>query len=221
MHRRSDSLRLRIRRAFTLLEVVIAIALAGILLTASAGVVMNTVNLWDKSENIASLDRHLAGLDRFLSALIETQKTTQVAQSSTGKKIVGCTWTQPPDKDESFPQFTLTEAYPILQLEEKPAPKITVWLYWDNDGLWLISQSPRQRNDNESNVSFTLLSPLLDSVRILVWEEEAGTWEAVDTVESETLQSRALRLALRFNENGKTRERVFTLSKVLAGGITY
>ena len=221
MQRRINKKRFRIRNAFTLLEVVIAIALAGILMTASAGVVMNTVNLWDKSENIVSLDRHLAGLDRFLSALIESQKTTQVAQSNSGKTIVGCTWTQPPDKEEMFPQFTIRENYPLIQLEEKPLPKITAWLYWDNDGLWLISQTTRQRNENENFVSFTLLSPHLDSARILVWEEESEAWEEVDSVDNSILQSRSLRLALRFNENGKIRERSFTLSKTLTGGITY
>lgn len=221
MRRRNTQTRIRIRRAFTLIEVVIAIALAGILLTASAGVVMNTINLWEKSENIASIDRHLSGLDRFLSVLIDAQKNTQVAQSASGKNIVGCTWTQPPDKDETFPQFSVSENYPLLHLEEKPLPKITAWLYWDSDGLWLISQTARQRNENENYASYTLLSPLLRSVRILAWEDDSGSWEEIDTVDSTVLQSRALRLVMRFEENGKSRERVFTLSKVFAGGSTY
>lgn len=216
-----DNGRIRIRKAFTLIEVVIAIALAGILLTASAGVVMNTVNLWEKSENVASLDRHLSGLDRFLSALIDSQKTSQIAQSETGKTIVGCTWTQPPDKEETFPQFTISENYPILRHEEKPLPKITAWLYWDNDGLWLISQSSRQRNENENYVTFTLLSPRLSSVSILKRNESSGDWEEIDTVDATALQSPALRLVLRFEESGKHRERIFTLSKTLAGGMTY
>lgn len=211
----------RSRRAFTLLEVVIAIALSGILLTAAAGIVMNTVQLWEKSDNVVSIDRHLAGLDRFLSSLLEAQSSQAIARTEDGKTVTGCTWTTPPNMDETFPCFVISKSYPILQLREKPIPAVTAWLFWDSDGLWLVTQTPRQKNESEDYASFTLLSPLLDYAEILYWEDESGTWETIDSVDEVTLQSRTIRVVFHFKKDRQMRERSFTFSKIQTGGMIY
>lgn len=213
--------RKRKANAFTLLEIVIAIALSGILLTSAAAIVVNTVRLWEKSDDVASLDRHLSGLNRFLCAITAEQDTLQIAQTESGKTVVGCKWTSPPNLDVTFPSFTISEDYPIFRLNEKPLPEISAWLYWDSDGLWLISQTPRQKNENEHLASFTLLSPFFESAKILAWNDEFASWETVDNADAANFQNRSVRLLLRFKRENRVRELSLTLSKTLAGGRIY
>ncbi|MGN0835209.1 MAG: prepilin-type N-terminal cleavage/methylation domain-containing protein [Candidatus Spyradosoma sp.] len=205
-------MRSRVRRAFTLFEVVVAVALAGVLLTAAAGVVMNVVRVWEKSGDVASLDRHLSGLGRFLGVLADAQRSLQIAQTSEGKNVVGCAWTQPPGLDETFPRFEIVETFPLFALDEKPQPELEAWLFWNKTGLWLISQTARQKNEDENAATWTLLSPFLESASVHAWDAESGAWESVDSVDESVIQSRAIRLRLRFRDGRVAREHVLALS---------
>lgn len=205
-------MRSRVRKAFTLIEVVIAVALAGVLLTAASGVVMNVVRIWEKSGDVASLDRHLSGLGRFLGVLADAQKNLRIARTSDGKNVAGCAWTRPPGLDETFPRFEIAETFPLFALNEKPQPKLEAWLFWDAAGLWLISQSTRQKHEDETAASWTLLSPFLESVSVYAWDAESGDWERVDSVDESVIQSRSLRLRFRFRDGKIARERTLKLS---------
>ena len=214
-------MRSRVRKAFTLLEVVVAVALAGVLLTAAAGVVMNVVRVWEKSGDVASLDRHLSGLERFLGVLADAQRKLRIARSSDGKNVVGCTWTRPPGLDETFPRFEIVETFPLFALDENPQPKLEAWLFWDASGLWLISQTARQKNEDENAATWTLLSPFLESVSVHAWDTEARAWESVDSVDESVIQSRAIRLRLRFRDGKVARERTLALSGTETPGGTF
>lgn len=214
-------MRSRVRKAFTLLEVVVAVALAGVLLTAAAGVVMNVVRVWEKSGDVASLDRHLSGLDHFLGVLADAQRNLRIARSSDGKNVVGCTWTRPPGLDETFPRFEIVETFPLFALDEKPQPELEAWLFWDAEGLWLISRTARQKNEAEDAATWTLLSPFLESVSVHARDAETDAWETVDSVDESVIQSRAIRLRLRFRDGKVARERTLALSGTETPGGTF
>ncbi len=211
----------RRKRAFTLLEVIIAIALSAILLASVCGVAVNIMTLWRRSDSISSLERHAAGLNRFLNRLIDAQLTTQIATSEDNASIVGCQWTQPPDNDDYYPSLTIKDSFPILRVGEFPMPTTTAWLFWDRAGLWLITQTPRQLADSDSSCNYTLLTPLLESAQIQVWDSDKEDWENVDSMEESDMQSNAIRLVLRLRKEKRERELVLTLSKTLAGGMSY
>lgn len=210
------------KRAFTLLEIIIAIALSGILLATAAGTIVNSVNIWEKSENIATLDRHLAGLVRFLTRICEEQETTQIANSGMGGSVVGATWGNPPGRAGVMaPQFSIKEIYPILQTGEFPSPVLTAWLFWDADGLWLIAQTPRQKLENENLASTILLSPYCIAGTIQSLDAATGAWETIDAESASQNLAQPARLVLKFRQNQRERELTIALSKIAVGGVVY
>ena len=208
---------------FTLLEVIIAIALTGILVSLSAGVVANVAGIWEKSDGVATLDRHVAGLDRFLSYLAEEQETTKIGADENNVDVVGATWGVPSGMDGGnyFPHFELKENYPILQIGEFPAPQLSAWIFWDADGLWLITQSPRQKNENENLTTRVLLSDRFAGAEILVRDAGTDSWELRDSVSGEDVSRPGIRLRLKFRDGRRERAFTLTLSKIAPEGIVY
>ncbi len=211
----------RSRGAFTLLEVIIAIALSSILLVSVCGIATNVIQLWLRSDNISSLERHVAGLNRFLNHLVDAQITTEITTTEDNATVVGSAWKQLPTSDDYFPSFTIKDSFPILNVGEIPTLETSAWRFWDSAGLWLITQTPRQLADSDSLCNFTLLSPLLSKAEFQIWDSSLVACDSVDSMEESDLESDGVRLILVFKKEKRSRELILTLSKTLPGGMNY
>jgi len=220
------------RRGFSMIEVLLALAIAGFLLTSATNLLVLISKEWaDRPAARDAFDAHVNGVARFLTAVLE-EATVPVLNPSGNDAVdlqrpVGFS-----DSDDPLIHFYLREAPPLFVWPGGTATRVHAYLLFEEgEGLSIIwfselqelekNEEGRMEPEGEDELFKTLISPLCEEIYYSYYgEEDDGPddfkeWDHSVELKEKERQSEKFRLPafvkLVFRGEGKDLDRTITI----------
>jgi prepilin-type N-terminal cleavage/methylation domain-containing protein len=192
-------------RGFTMVEVLLALTIGGLVLVAATALLITISQAWaNRPATRDAFDAHVNGVEHFLLALLDDSSLPEQPNSAKEGEIIDL---QNPigfsDIDDPLVSFFLNEAPPLLFNPHGKSVKVRAYLYpEEGDALSLLwfSELQELEKDEKGNLQpveeealmKTIISPFYKEVYYYYWGEEdhedddIKTWEiSSDLLESE------------------------------------
>lgn len=178
----------RMRRGFSLLEMVLVVGLSAFVLTAAASLIFGMLSLKTASENAPQQSEHIANIRRFLEFAFSEAKPIQNLGEEGGQAPEDpVVWRNLPgtsDLNEQVLAFRLPGDIPLFMDDELYMPEVDCYLrFVDDEGLYLYWQTDLMADEDADDLRRTLLSPLVQKVEYLWYDEQNEDWEVSDEAE--------------------------------------
>ena len=191
----------------TLIEIVLAIAIAGFVLTAAVSLLVSISSIWSERSERHFFADHVDGVAEFLNANLklagveitadtgrdtENQEGSQENPNRSDSSSLAnlndepIRWERPPgfaSYQEPLLSFSIATAPPLLvSPDNDPILGITAFLYFEPDaGLSLLWHSILQEEVEDINdLRRTQISPLVKKINYIYWDERFEQWEEED-----------------------------------------
>ena len=173
--------------AFTLIEMVVSVALMGIFMAALSFHIASMSNLWINRTDDDFFEQHVDGVVLFLTQVMEASENAgSLDTGDSGGQNQPVEWARPPgwsDMDDPLLYFRQAEAPALLVVEGRPLPAIQAYLHFDEDeGLSILWYSALDGEDIEdiSDLNRTLISHLVTDFDYAYYESEDEEWEITE-----------------------------------------
>lgn len=189
MHRRQHP------RAFSLIEVLMALALGGMVLTAAAAFLFGIFNITLMAEREPLFDEHVESTTRFLeyaflTALPDEDKggtSNRDRQGNAGQNTSPVAWKALPGGTGLNPEalaFKLNGDLPIFVPEDMAyIPEVECFLVLD-EGLTLRWRTEAMRQEDADALLSSRLSPFVTGLTYYYYDREDDSWEDSDEAET-------------------------------------
>lgn len=198
---------------FTLVEVLLALMLTGIILVATTFFIFSMGELWGRGEEGRLFDRHARSVTRFLQG---TLNQSQIFRDPRNGELP-LALSQPPGGayfDEPLVSFELVEGPPFLVWPESPLPSVVCYLQLvEGEGLFLLWHSRLEVDFEDQPPRATLLSPFVTGLVYDYYDPESRLWTTSEQLETDIRGEPELpnRVRLVFAHQNFTKETVLTL----------
>lgn len=203
------------RRAFTLLEVVLAMSVAAVVMFGCAATLLNLANTAERVEGGWSLTKHADGAEKFLraafinSALLHASKIGNVSHQNASNTLAVA---EIPESSETALAFEIDEQTPILLAAERFSPEKICYLSHDSDGLSLVWRHANAEKKNSEAVLYkTPLSPHVKKISYLL--PDTNGWRVEDDLSN--IDDMPSYVKLLFERGEEKIERIIPLSGML------
>lgn len=199
---------MRPRGGFTLIEVVLAIALTGLVLSAATTFLVIVSGIWLSRNDESFFQQHASGATAFVKGLVA--RAEPPAEGDGGP----VQWNRPPgygDFEDPLLAFRLSEPPAILGPEAVGLAGLQLYLYHAREeGLYLIWHSDLIETEETRDLRHTLVSPLVTEVAYAYYDAEFDDWE-IETQPrtAETVTTFVLPDYLRFTLSYQGQEELF------------
>ena len=159
-------------RAFTLIEMLIAIALFAALLVAATAVLIQVSEAWASQADDPIVDRHAEGLERFLRRVVGEGGATAI-KAPTDDQI---------SQEGAFLVVTPPADLPWTDVQAQGGGTITGRLAMppNDPGLWLYWSTSREISLNLSDPHRIRLSPWVVNAQVYIYDSANTKWVPVD-----------------------------------------
>lgn len=214
--------RLKMKAGFTLLEVLLAVALGAMILTSMTAFLFSMAELWGVGSNERLFEKHARGVSRFLESGFQNASQRYDEAAGGNESLFWHNWEGDDTRRESFLSFELKKSPGALIWPEDPLPHVVCSLEFDEDeGLFLLWRSRLEEAFDEDPPRRTLISPFLKEIEYhyINYEEENPEWEIEDEPMQEAddsyLMPERIVLTFRFKQEEVTRQLI--LPKIMEG----
>lgn len=200
-------------RAFTLLEVLLALALVALLLVAMNTFVFSMGELWGRGTDVRLFDLHVRAVSRYLEHELRAAALPPAARANS----TPIAW------QEVRPQAGLTEKLLTFELlrgsrlfswPEEPLPEVVCSLQArSGEGLILLWHSRLEKNFDTDPPRETVITPLVSGLAYDYYDPETRRWTTETAVKNDS-QGQPLvpqRLRVKFAYGQLKRESIITL----------
>jgi len=210
---------LRRTSAFTLIEIMIAVALAGLILIALNTVMFSMGELWGRGTDARLFEQHARAVTRFLDSELRAAVLPPAAK-------LGDTPISPQDISiQSGPQatlltFILPSGSRLINWPDRPLPEVVCSLQArEGEGLVLLYKSRLETGFADNPPRETVISPYVTALQYDYYDEDFRTWstETQMKLNPDGTTETPLRLRLEFAYNGNETEGVITLPVTAEG----
>jgi len=214
-----QSPRSAITSGFTLLEILLALALTSLVLVALNVFVFSMGELWGRNTEVRLFDRHVRAVTRFLEQELRTASLPPAA-------AVGTTPIAPQEirplngQSDNLLTFELLAGSRILSWPDRPLPEVVCSLQVrEREGLYLLWHSRLEQRFADDPPRETLVTPLVTALTYDYYDSDFRKWKTETAVRKdnngqlETPQ----RIRLKFAYGKLTREMVIVLAAPTAG----
>lgn len=204
----------RSRRAgFTLLEILLSLALVALMLVALNTFVFSMGELWGRGSDVRLFEQHTRAVTRFLDRELRSAVLPPSARANT----------QPLAMQEIRPQNGLTEKLLTFELPagsrlfvwpDRPLPEVVCSLQVrERDGLFLLWHSRLEKNFETDPPREALVSPLVAGIAYEYYDPDFSRWTTETNIKLDNTGNPMTpqRLRLKFAYSKLTRETVITL----------
>ena len=188
-------------RGFTLIELVLAIALGAMLLAAASGFMFMIGSAWERVEKGPLLDEHAIGVSNFLQYAIDNnlpEETNldpagsdvddeQVEQAQDSPVVSSLKVAARPGDISLEPnnlRWRMSGEFPLFHAEDISLSELDAYLVFeDGEGLLLEWQTKDMKTEDEDDVRRTLLSPFVEEMVLHYYNKERDQWDEMDEFE--------------------------------------
>jgi prepilin-type N-terminal cleavage/methylation domain-containing protein len=197
---------------FTFLEVLLAVAVAGLLLVAASQMLFTFTRLWQQVEEEPLFAHHVDGVVRFLEYCLES------SDNISGDENRPFSWrkVRKMQSNDRLFYFRLDPSLPFFVDEVPTRHPVDAWLAFDEEkGLSILWHLPRSLTEGRIKLHETPLSPWVEDVEIATFQPDRNVYEYESYNEDGIAEKREAPQALRilFNQNGKRQTRQVRLRR--------
>lgn len=214
---RAKSLRARRgpREAFTLLEILLALSLVGLVLVSMNTFVFSMGELWGRKSDVRLFEQHVRAVTRYLEEELRTAAFPPAAQAG-ALPIVPKEIRPSTGMTENLLTFELPQGSRLFTWPDRPLPEVICSLQVrDRQGLCLLWHSRIEKRFNEDPPRETLITPLVTGMEYEYYDADFKTWKRETQLRRDSDdQDRYVtpqRLRLKFTHGQLTRDAVITL----------
>jgi prepilin-type N-terminal cleavage/methylation domain-containing protein len=201
------------RGAFTLLEILLALALVGLLLVALNTFIFSMGELWGRGTDARLFDQHVRAVTRFLEQELRSAALPPAARPDSSP--IGLQEVRPENGlIENLLTFELPAGSRLLNWPDRPLPEVVCSLQLrPNEGLLLLWHSRLESNIDTDPPRETVITPLVTALAYDYFEPEFNRWTTETALKLDAGATPAIpqRLRLKFTHDGMTRESVITI----------
>jgi prepilin-type N-terminal cleavage/methylation domain-containing protein len=217
---RASSFSFPARRAgFTLLEILLALALTSLVLVSLNVFVFSMGELWGRNTDVRLFDRHVRAVTRFLERELRAASLPPAAAPNsspfTPQEI------RPRNgQTDNLVTFELLEGSRILTWPDRPLPEVVCSLQVrDREGLLLLWHSRLEKEFATDPPRETVITPLVTALTYDYYDSDFKTWKTETTLRKDTNGQLLApqRLRLKFTYGKLTHESVIVLAAPTAG----
>jgi hypothetical protein len=207
------------RSAFTLLEILLALALASLVLVSLNVFVFSMGELWGRNTDARLFDRHVQAVTRFLDSELRTASLPPAAGS--GDTPVAPKEIRPQNgATENLLTFELPAGSRILNWPDRPLPEVVCSLQVrEREGLLLLWHSRLEKKFADDPPRETVITPLVTAMSYDYYDADFRSWKTETTIRKDNngQLDPPQRLRLKFAYGTLTRETVIVLASPVAG----
>lgn len=201
------------RSGFTLLEILLSLALVALMLVALNTFVFSMGELWGRGADVHLFEQHTRAVTRFLDRELRTAVLPPSSRANTS----------PIALKEVHPQSGLTEKLLTFELPagcrlfvwpERPLPEVVCSLQVrEREGLFLLWHSRLEKNFETDAPRETLVTPLVNGLAYDYYDPNFNRWTTETNLKLDNSGNPLTpqRLRLKFAYNKLTRETVITV----------
>jgi prepilin-type N-terminal cleavage/methylation domain-containing protein len=201
------------RRGFTLIEVVLAMALAGLVLVGLNTFIFSMSELWGRNTDVRLFDQHVRAVTRFLQK--EMVRATLPPTAAVNATPVGVEPVTPTgSSQENLITYMELSGSRILSWPAEPLPEVYCSLQVRRDkGLFMLWHSDLENHFNDDPPRETLVSPFVTGLAYDYFDTDFNRWttEAALRTDSSGNPVAPQRLRVTFTYEKLTREAVVTV----------
>lgn len=207
------------RRGFTLLEILFALAIVGLVLVAMNTFVFSMGELWGRNSDVRLFDQHVRNVSRFLEAELRSAALPPVGradQAPVAPKDVrnrsGVT--------EPLITFELPAGSRLINWPERPLPDVVCSLsVRDREGLFLLWKSRHEKRYDQDPPRESLISPMVTAMSYEYYDPDFKNWKNERTLQKQPggEYKAPQRLRLKFAYGSLSREVLIPLPVVAEG----
>jgi hypothetical protein len=202
--------------AFTLLEILLAMALIAMVLIAMNTFVFSMGELWGRNADVRLFEQHTRAVTRFLEHELRTAAFPPSVRANGTPFTVQEIRPQNGSMDKLV-TFELPAGCRLFTWPERPLPEVVCSLQVRPDqGLVLLWHSRLEKNFDTDPPRETVVTPFVTEMTYDYWDPDASRWstETVMKLDSQGQPMAPQRLRLKFVYAKMTREGVVTLPSV-------
>lgn len=200
-------------RGFTLVEMLLALALASLVLIAMNSFVFSMGELWGRNSDVRLFDRHVRAVTRFLEHELRSATLPPAAQPNSAP--IGLQEVRPQfGASEKMLTFELPGGCRLFTWPDRPLPEVVCSLQVrQREGLILLWHSRLEKNFDTDPPRETVVSPLITGMTYDYFDEQMNRWTTETALKLDAQGNPMVpnRLRLKFTYNQLTRETVVRL----------
>ncbi len=209
----------RLRYGFTLLEILLALALVALVLVAMNTFIFSMSELWGRNSDVRTFDQHVRNVTRYLEKELRTAalppfgnpKSPSIAPKEV-RNHSGVT--------EPLLTFELPEGSRLITWPERPLPDVVCSLaVRGREGLVLLWHSRLEKRFEQDPPRETVITPLVSNLSYDYYDTDFKRWKTETTLQKEgNGEIKApQRLRLKFVYGKLTRETLVDLPFAVEG----
>ena len=201
------------RGGFTLLEILLSLALVGLMLVALNTFIFSMGELWGRGSDVHLFDRHVRAVTRFLERELRSVVLPPAAKANSTpialqevRPQMGVT--------EKLLTFDLTAGSRLFVWPERPLPEVVCSIQVrEREGLYFLWHSRLEKNFDTEPPRETLVTPLVTGIAYDYYDADFNRWTTERTLKLAPTGEPKVpqRLRLTFTYDKMTKESVVTL----------
>jgi prepilin-type N-terminal cleavage/methylation domain-containing protein len=207
------------RRGFTLIEVVLAMALSVLVLVGLNTFLFSMSELWGRNTDVRLFDQHVRAVTRFLQG--EMMRASLPPAASANATPVGVQQIRPSGgAQENLVTYMELSGSRILNWPSSPLPEVYCSLQVRREkGLYVLWHSDLENHFNDEPPRETLVSPFVTALAYDYFDTDFNKWttETALRMDSSGNPVAPQRLRLTFTYEKLTREALVTIPSTAPG----
>ena len=173
-------------RGFTLLEVLVSLAIVALILVAMNTFVFSMGELWGRRADVRLFDQHVNAVTRFLAGELRTA-TFPPAARAFATPVTGEPITPQNGISGNLITFELPAGSRFLSWPDRPLPEVVCSLQArEGEGLYLLWHSRLETRFAEDPPRETLLTPLVTALSYDYYDDSFKRWTTEQAVRNDT-----------------------------------
>lgn len=210
---RIENRKSKIASGFTLIEILISLALIAVIMISMTSFVFSMGELWGRNSDTRLFDQHVRAVTRFLSRELRAAALPPAAQPNSSP--IGLQDVRPQNgAQEKLLTFELPTGSRLLNWPDRPLPEVVCSLeVRPNAGLILLWHSRLEQNFDTDPPRETVISPLVTGIAYDYYDSDSNQWstETMLKLDGQGNPMTPQRLRLTFTYNKLTRDSVVIL----------
>lgn len=208
-----------ISSGFTLLEILLSLALLSMMLVALNSFVFSMGEIWGRNADVRLFDQHVRAVTRFLEHELRTATLPPAARAG-ATPIAGQEIRPQNGLPDTLLTFELPAGSRLLRWPERPLPEVVCSLQArEREGLILLWHSRLEKNFDSDSPRETVVTPLVTSLAYDYYDPDFKRWTTETTLKKDNTGAvqTPQRLRLKFTYGKMTAESAVTLANAVEG----